>query len=125
MWDIMTKSFEGKNGKVIKANAVKVEWKEGENGRMMPVELPGSEFEIEADYVFLAMGFTGPEKAGILEQLGVEYDARGNVKCDDNFMTSVDGVFAAGDVVSGASLVVRAIAAGRQMADGVNNYLNS
>ncbi len=125
MWDIMTKSFEGKDGKVVKANAVKVEWKEGENGRMMPVEVPGSDFVIEADYVFLAMGFTGPEKAGILEQFGVEYDARGNVKCNDSFMTSVDGVFAAGDVVSGASLVVRAIAAGRQMADGINDYLNS
>ena len=84
---------------------------------------PGTEHVFEADLVLLAMGFTGPVKSGLLEQLNVELDARGNVKADQNYMCSVPGVFAAGDVRRGQSLVVWAMAEGRKAADGINNYL--
>ncbi len=124
MWNIMTKEFVGENGKLTSVKAVKVEWKAGENGRMSPVEIPGSDFEIPADYVFLAMGFTGPVVNGIVDQFELGLDARGNIKVDENQMTTNDGIFAAGDAVSGASLVVRAIAMGRSMAEGVHNYLS-
>ena len=76
-----------------------------------------------ADLVLLAMGFVGPEKGGMLEQLGVEFDPRGNVKADDNKMTSVDGVFTAGDMTRGQSLIVWAIAEGRSCAAGVDRWL--
>lgn len=84
---------------------------------------PGSEKQYDADLVLLAMGFTGPVKTGLLEQLGVELDQRGNVKADENFATSVDGVFAAGDARRGQSLVVWAIAEGRKAARGIDEYL--
>lgn len=125
MWNVMSKSFEGKkNGDVNKINAIEVEW-EVENGRPVKLkEVKGSEFTLKADLVLLAMGFVGPEKDnGLLEQFGVEFDNRGNVKTDKSSMTSVDGVFAAGDIVTGPSLVVRAIAAGREMAIEVNDYV--
>ena len=79
-------------------------------------EVPGSEFTIEVDLVLLAMGFLHPEHNGMLTQLGVDLDSRGNVKADKNRMTSVPGVFAAGDAARGQSLVVWAIAEGRDAA---------
>ena len=85
--------------------------------------IPGTEQEVPADLVLLAMGFTGPVKSGLIEHLGVELDARGNVKADDNYMTSVPGVFAAGDARRGQSLVVWAIAEGRNAARGIDQYL--
>lgn len=87
--------------------------------------LPGTEAVYEAELVLLAMGFTGPVRNGLLEQLAVELDARGNVKADENFMTSVEGVFAAGDMRRGQSLVVWAIAEGRKAAEGVHEWLMS
>jgi glutamate synthase (NADPH/NADH) small chain len=78
---------------------------------------------MDADLVLLAMGFTGPVKNGLLDSLGVKYDARGNVTVDHNHMTSVEGVFAGGDVKRGASLIVWAIAEGRKMAAAVDQYL--
>ena len=86
-------------------------------------EVPGSEFDLEVDLVLLAMGFVHPQKEGLLTDLGVELDQRGNVKTDEDKMTSVDGVFAAGDVSRGQSLVVWALAEGREAARGVDVYL--
>jgi glutamate synthase (NADPH/NADH) small chain len=98
-----------------------VEVTRDENGRFVPVE--GSVKEIPAQLVLLAMGFVGPEKGPLLDGLGVELDARGNVARDDSFMTSVPGVFAAGDMGRGQSLIVWAIAEGRAAAAGVDAYL--
>jgi glutamate synthase (NADPH/NADH) small chain len=91
------------------------------NGRFEKVE--GSEKEIPADLVFLALGFVGPEKGSWLDQLGVALDERGNVHRDDSYMTNVPGVFVAGDMGRGQSLIVWAIAEGRACASGVDEYL--
>ena len=91
------------------------------DGRFEKVE--GTEFELPCELVLLAMGFVGPERGGWLEQLGVELDERGNVARDQDFMTNVPGVFAAGDMGRGQSLIVWAIAEGRSCAAGVDRYL--
>src|SRR6185436_3940409 len=85
--------------------------------------IAGTEFTRDADLVLLAMGFTGPVKGGMIEQLGVDLDGRGNVLADANYMSSVPGVFAAGDMRRGQSLVVWAIAEGRKAAEGVDRFL--
>src|SRR5208283_3432334 len=85
--------------------------------------IPGSEITIDADLVLIAMGFLGPVRNGMIEQLGVQLDKRGNVATDQNYMSSVPGVFAAGDMRRGQSLVVWAISEGRKAAEGVNRYL--
>jgi glutamate synthase (NADPH/NADH) small chain len=87
------------------------------------VTQPGTEFSLDVDLVLLAMGFTGPVRSGMLDDLGVAIDGRGNVVADANYMTSVPGVFAAGDTRRGQSLVVWAIAEGRKAARGVDEYL--
>ncbi len=118
-WSVATKRFEGKNGKVEKLVASRLEWKDG---RMQ--EIPGSEFTIKADLVLLAMGFLGPVQGGLLKQLGVAKDNRSNVLADtENYRTSVDKVFAAGDMRRGQSLVVWAIREGRQCARAVDEFL--
>ena len=124
-YKILTKSLSGENGQVNKLHAVRVDWTRGENGRFQMSEVPGSEFSVDADLVLLAMGFLHPEHGGMLEQLGVDLDARGNVQVDGNKMTSVPGVFAGGDMVRGQSLVVWAIAEGRDVALGIDRYLSS
>ncbi len=124
MFSVNTKSFEGKDGQVTKVNCVKVEWQQDENGRWQMQEVPGSEFSLDADLVFLAMGFVHPVHEGMLEELGVEFDPRGNVKADtQSYRTSIDKVFAAGDMRRGQSLVVWAIREGRQAARSVDEYL--
>jgi glutamate synthase (NADPH/NADH) small chain len=85
--------------------------------------MPGTAFTLDVDLVLLAMGFLGPVKNGMIGQLGVQLDARGNVSTDENQMTSVSGVFAAGDMRRGQSLVVWAIAEGRKAAQGIDRYL--
>jgi glutamate synthase (NADPH/NADH) small chain len=85
--------------------------------------VPGTEFVMDADLVLLAMGFTGPERGGLLDDLGVRLTDRGNVWTDEQWMTSVPGVFAAGDMQRGQSLIVWAIAEGRGAARGVDTYL--
>jgi glutamate synthase (NADPH/NADH) small chain len=121
---ILTKHLSGDaEGNVKKLHGVRVEWKADEDGRMKMIEMPGSEFEIPADLVLLAMGFTGPEKAGLVTDLGLELDERGNVKADASYETSVPGVFACGDLRRGQSLVVWAIWEGREAARGVDAYL--
>jgi glutamate synthase (NADPH/NADH) small chain len=118
-WSVATKRFEGQDGKVEKLVAARVEWKDGQMR-----EVPGSEFTMKADLVLLAMGFVGPVQNGLLEQLGVAKDPRGNVQADtDNYQTSVAKVFAAGDMRRGQSLVVWAIREGRQCARAVDEFL--
>jgi glutamate synthase (NADPH/NADH) small chain len=85
--------------------------------------VPGSEFTLDVDLVLLAMGFTGPEKGKLVTDLGVEFTDRGNVKADDKYATNVKGVFTAGDMRRGQSLVVWAIWEGRECARGVDAYL--
>ena len=119
-WSVSTTKFSGHNGHVTKLHAQQVEF---ENGKFTP--LAETEFEMDVDLVFLAMGFTGPVQHGLLDTLGVQYGPRGSVAVDENFMTSVDGVFAAGDTKRGASLIVWAIAEGRKAAAGIHQYLLS
>lgn len=123
-WQVLTKRFIGKNGAVKKLSCVKVEFAQN-FGKTCPTmkEIPGSEFEIEADLVILAMGFLHPEHSGLLTQLNVEFDAKGNVKTDENYMASVKKVFSAGDMRRGQSLVVWAIAEGRRCAYFMDKYL--
>lgn len=124
---IMTKSFSGESGQVKKLHAVRLEFgpKDPATGRSAMREVPGSEFTVDADLVLLALGFLGPVKNGMITDLGVALDERGNVKTDNNRMTSVPGVFAAGDMRRGQSLVVWAINEGRAAAEGVHRYLMS
>src|SRR5450759_2317706 len=121
-WSVATKRFEGANGKVKKLVAAHVEWKEGKM-----VEVPGTEFELEADLVLLAMGFLGPVQKGLIGELGLDQDARGNVKATTDgagcYQTSNAKVFAAGDMRRGQSLVVWAIREGRQCARAVDEFL--
>jgi glutamate synthase (NADPH/NADH) small chain len=122
-YSISVKNFEGRNGQLEKLNTIRLDWKPGEDGRMQMIEVPGTEQVFDADLVLLAMGFLHPEKAGMVEQLGVELDPRGNVKTDANKMTNVPGIFAAGDASRGQSLVVWAMSEGREAARGVDLYL--
>ena len=122
-YSIATKSFSGTDGSVSKLHAVRLDWQPSESGRQLMSEVVGSEFEINADLVLLAMGFLGPEHNGLLEDLGVELTDRGNVQVDDSMMTSLPGVFSAGDMSRGQSLVVWAIAEGREAAHHVDQYL--
>ena len=123
-YNIQTKSFAGSNGQVTKLHGIRLEWgAPDETGRPTMKELEGTEFEIDADLVLFALGFLHPEKNGMLDDLGVELDARGNVSTNSDRMTSVPGVFAAGDMHRGQSLVVWALAEGRQAAHGVDKYL--
>jgi glutamate synthase (NADPH/NADH) small chain len=117
-WSVATTSFTGdEHGNVKQLHATRV----GPAPKFEPI--PGTEFTLEADLVLLAMGFLGPVKNGLLDKLGVKYDARGNVQANENYMTSVPGVFAAGDMRRGQSLVVWAINEGRQAARGIDQYL--
>jgi glutamate synthase (NADPH/NADH) small chain len=116
---VMTKRLIGDNGKVTALEAVRIEMQGGKI-----TEVPGSEIQIPCDLVLLAMGFLGPVHTGLLEQLGVAFDARSNVAAH-NGQTSVPGVFAAGDMARGQSLVVWAIAEGRRVAAAVDAYLTT
>ena len=121
---MLTKRFSGSNGRVKKLHAGRVEWiSEDQNGRPSMREIPGSDFEMETDLVLLAMGFVHPEHDGMISELGVEIDAIGNIKVDANKMSSITGVFAAGDMARGQSLVVWALAEGREAARGIDEYL--
>ena len=115
---VLTTKLTGRNGHVEQLHVIRVEF-EGRNMR----EIPGTEFTIDADLVLLAMGFLGPEKKGMLEQLGVVINERGNVATNAEKMTSIPGVFAAGDMSRGQSLIVWAIREGRQAARFIDKYL--
>ena len=125
-WSILTKECVGEDGRVKKLRCVKLDWGEPDaDGRRSFTEVPGSEFEIDADLVLLAMGFLRVEHGSLKQDFGLATDARGNLLVDENLMTSRPGVFAAGDAVLGASLVVRAIHLGRRAAAAVNDYLKT
>ena len=119
-WSIATTKFTGdEQGNVKKLHAIRV----SPPPKFEPIA--GTEFTLDVDLVLLAMGFTGPVKTGIIDQLGVILDQRGNVSTDDRYMSTVPGVFAAGDMRRGQSLVVWAIAEGRNAAAGIDRYLRS
>ncbi|MFI4923316.1 MAG: glutamate synthase subunit beta, partial [Burkholderiales bacterium] len=118
-FSIATRRFSGKDGQVTTLHAVRLEWKDG---KMQ--EISGTEFEIKADLVLLAMGYLHPVHEGMLNELGVEFDKRGNVKAGtDHYQTSIPKVFSAGDMRRGQSLVVWAIREGRQAARAADEYL--
>jgi glutamate synthase (NADPH/NADH) small chain len=123
-WSVSTKSIEGENGKVTAINCVRVDWKKDDNGQWKMEEIPGSEFQLKADMVLLAMGFVHPVHEGMLQELGVDLDPRGNVQADtEQYQTSIEKVFSAGDMRRGQSLVVWAIREGRQCARAVDEFL--
>jgi glutamate synthase (NADPH/NADH) small chain len=118
-WAVQTKAFKCEGGKVKALAACRVDWKDGKLH-----DVPGSEFELKADLVLFAMGYLHPIHEGMLEELGVKYDARGNVAADtESYQTSVPKVFAAGDTRRGQSLIVWAIREGRQCARAVDEFL--
>ncbi|MFH1061899.1 MAG: glutamate synthase subunit beta [Candidatus Omnitrophota bacterium] len=123
-WAVLTEKFISEKDFVKKISCIRVEFSETQaNSCPVMRKIPGSEFEIEADMVILAIGFVHPEHSGMLTDLGVEFDERGNVKTNTDYMSSVDKVFAAGDMRRGQSLVVWAIAEGRNCAYSVDKYL--
>jgi glutamate synthase (NADPH) small chain len=121
-YSILTKQLSGEGGVLKKLHGIRVEFV-SEDGRQVLREIPGTEFEEDVDLLLLAMGFLGPERDGMLQQLGVELTDRGNVQADENKMTSVPGVFTAGDMTRGQSLIVWAIAEGRTAAQRIDRYL--
>jgi glutamate synthase (NADPH/NADH) small chain len=134
LWSINTIQFTGGYDPwVQKAHLNKVEWKEDGRSpaggaspdapRLRPVEIPGSEFELDVDLVLLALGFVHVEQGSLIEQLGINLDQRGNIAVNEGYQTSEDGIFAAGDCHSGATLVVRAIDHGRRAAAAADEYL--
>ncbi|WP_430931993.1 glutamate synthase subunit beta [Saccharicrinis sp. 156] len=123
-WSLSTKKFIGSNGSLKKVELVEVEWTKDEKGSWKMNEVAGSEQIIDVDLVFLSMGFVHAIHRGVVEELAIETDQRGNLKINNNYQTSVDKVFAAGDSHNGASLVVTAIQKGKEAAENVNNYLS-
>jgi len=124
MWSVLTKELAGENGRVGKLRCVRIEWSAPDaSGRRSFKEVPGSEFEVEADLVLLSMGFLRVEHGSLTRDFGLATDARGNLQVDATLMTSAPGVFAGGDAVLGASLVVRAIDLGQRAATRIHEYL--
>jgi glutamate synthase (NADPH) small chain len=122
-WCITTKQFSGDGNQVSRGSFARVEWeKDDSTGRFSMKEVPGSEFDLDVDLVLLAMGFVHVKQGRLVQDLGVDIDEHGNIKAN-NYTTSVDGVFTAGDANTGASLVVRAIYHGREAAKAVSKYL--
>ncbi|TDJ50842.1 MAG: glutamate synthase subunit beta [Nitrospina sp.] len=124
-YNISTKKFTGENGRVKKIHAVKIQFgdPDSETGRRPMEEIPDSDFTLDVDLVLLAMGFVHPVHEGLVKEFGLDLDGRGNVACDAKKMTSVDGVYVAGDMTRGQSLVVWAIAEGREAARSVDESL--
>ena len=122
-WSVATTAFSGDNGRVQRIHAVKLEMQRSTDGSAEFVELPETAFELEADLVLLAMGFTGPVKSRLLTDLSLELDSRGNIATDGAHRTAVEGVFAAGDAHRGASLIVWAIREGRDAAESIDRWL--
>jgi len=124
-WCIMTESFVGKDGSLEEVHCAKVEWvSTGKGLGSSPRKIPGSEFVVPAQIALLAMGFVGPGRNLLVEALGIELDSRGYMRRDERGMTSQTGIFVAGDMSTGASLVVRAIKDGLDVAAGVKDYLD-
>ena len=125
IFGVLTKKFTGENGEVKKLHGIELKFgdKDPKSGMRPMNEVPGSDFELDADLVLLAMGFTGPVKNKLIGELDIELDARSNVKTDENRMTNIPGIFAAGDMRRGQSLVVWAINEGREAAQNVDKYI--
>ena len=122
-WNILTKSFEGKDGKLKKVNLARIEWiKQDDGSRPQMKEISGSEFSLDIDLAFLAMGFVHTDHYPIVDKMKLDTDNRGNIASSD-YHTNIDGIFTAGDANTGASLVVRAMDHGRQAAESINTYL--
>jgi glutamate synthase (NADPH/NADH) small chain len=122
-WSLLTKAFTGENGKVTGLKLVQIEWaKSSKTGKYGFQEVEGTEQEIPCDLALLAIGFLSPQYRGMLEKLGVEVDERGNVR-DEDYRTNLEKVFVAGDMRRGQSLVVWAIAEGREAARSVDKFL--
>lgn len=125
-WSISTKAAKGRDGNVTALQLVRVDWEKGVDGAFQMEEIEGTEFELNADLVLLAMGFVNPVHEGLIQSLGINIDTRGNVLADTtNYRTSMERVFAAGDMRRGQSLVVWAIREGRQCAQAIDKYLMS
>ena len=123
-WSVATKAFTGDDGRVTGLELVRNEWKQNENGQFSMAELPATKFHLKADLVLLAMGFIHPKPAGLLDELSIALDERGNVKADEtSYKTSRKNVFVAGDMRRGQSLVVWAIKEGRRAARAVDEHL--
>lgn len=122
-WCIETIKFIGEDDKITAIEAVNVKWEKDDSGRPIKVEVPKSKITQKIDLVLIAMGFVHPDHKGIVEDLNLKLDNRGNVFTDKNYMTSVEGVFSAGDMRRGQSLVVWAMNEGRSVAKSVDKYL--
>ena len=122
-WSVATTAFSGEDGRVQRIHAARLERQVFADGHTDYARMPGTDFELEADLVLLAMGFTGPVKSRLLVDLAVELDGRGTIATDGAHRTSVPGVFAAGDANRGASLIVWAIREGRDAADSIDHWL--
>ena len=123
-WSVATKSFSGAQGKVTTLHAIRLEWKKDNNGAWKMSEIAGSEFDLKADLVLLAMGYLHPVQQGMLQELGIALDERGNARADtERYQTSTPKVFAVGDTQRGQSLVMWAIREGRQAARAVDEFL--
>lgn len=123
MWSVSTKRFVGENGHIKGVDIVDVTWEKGTNGRMMMKEVPGSERFIPAQLVLLSLGFVHPVHDGIIKELNLGVNERGNIIINNQQETNKSKVFATGDSVNGASLVVRAIASGRRTAEAIDRHL--
>ena len=124
-WSVTTLLAFGHDNRVTGLHCAEVEWGPGDDGRPQMRIKPNHVFDVEADLVLLAMGFTGPRKNKLLNELGVSFDIRGNVVKNADHMTTVPGIFAAGDLARGASLVVRAIHDGRETAESVHRWIEN
>ena len=122
-FSVLTKEFIGDGGQVKKLSCVRVSFSKDEKGSFVMKELPKKGFEIAADIVIIAIGFLNPEHHGLLKELGIKLDNRGNVKTGDDYMTSVKGVFSAGDMRRGQSLIVWALSEGSWAAAAIDTYL--
>ena len=123
-WSILAKKFIGEGGVVKKLSCVKLEpaQPDGKGGFLIR-EIPGTEFELEADLILLAMGFVSAEHQGLPDAIGTRFDVRGNIKTDEQYQTSVPGIFSAGDMRRGQSLVAWAASEGRRAAHFLDRYL--
>ncbi len=126
-WGISTRFFSSRDGiHLHEAHFSRVSWSFNEQKKRFEMkERPGTEFTLKVDLVLLAMGFLHVEHGGLVKSLDVALDSRGNIMRNENFMTSIDGVFTAGDAATGASLVVRGMDQGRKAADAISRYLLS
>ena len=125
-WSILTKEFITKQNKVTGIRCVRLKWNRPENGDSLHmIEIPNSEFNLQADIVLLALGFTPPKYSKLYQDIGIELDKKGNIKINQEHSTSVEGIFAAGDSCSGASLVVNAILHGREAAKAIDRFLEN